>query len=75
MDTFRLTEEQLRREELRDIMLVPVPKDPVEAMHGMLKDGPSLTADLLEERARGRGREVARDCRKPRPMAECRSED
>ncbi|MFQ6101626.1 MAG: AbrB/MazE/SpoVT family DNA-binding domain-containing protein [Anaerolineae bacterium] len=37
--------------------LVPLPEDPVEALYGMLKDGPSLTADLLAERARERTRE------------------
>jgi bifunctional DNA-binding transcriptional regulator/antitoxin component of YhaV-PrlF toxin-antitoxin module len=33
------------------LMLVPLPDNPVEALYGMLKDGPSLTADLLEDRA------------------------
>ena len=41
------------------LVLVPVPPDPVGALRGMLKDGPSLTADLLEERARERKREFS----------------
>jgi AbrB family looped-hinge helix DNA binding protein len=36
------------------IALVPLPDDPVQALYGMLKGGPSLTADLLAERARER---------------------
>ena len=39
------------------LVLVPLPEDPVEALAGMLADGPSLTADLLAERARERARE------------------
>ena len=39
------------------LVLIPVPPDPVAALRGMLKDGPSLTADLLEERARERSLE------------------
>jgi AbrB family looped-hinge helix DNA binding protein len=39
------------------LALVPLPEDPVEALHGMLEGGPSLTADLLAERARERARE------------------
>ena len=39
------------------LALVPLPEDPVEALHGMLEDGPSLTADLLAERGRERVRE------------------
>ena len=42
------------------LALVPLPDDPVDALHGMLEDGPSLTADLLAERARERVREEAR---------------
>ncbi len=42
------------------LALVPLPDDPVKALHGMLKDGPSLTADLLAERAREREREDRR---------------
>jgi AbrB family looped-hinge helix DNA binding protein len=39
--------------EYGDILaLVPLPDDPARALHGMLKDGPSLTADLLSEHAR-----------------------
>ncbi len=39
------------------VALVPLPDDPVEALHGMLEAGPSLTADLLAERTRERVRE------------------
>lgn len=34
------------------LTLVPLPDNPVKALHGMLKEGPSLTADLLAERKR-----------------------
>jgi AbrB family looped-hinge helix DNA binding protein len=34
------------------LALVPLPDDPEEAIHGMLEGGPSLTKDLLIERAR-----------------------
>lgn len=39
------------------LALVPLPDDPVEALHGMLKGGASLTAELLAERARERAQE------------------
>ena len=42
------------------LALVPLPDDPVEALHGMLADGPSLTADLLAEHAHERTREEHR---------------
>ena len=42
------------------LALVPLPDDPVEALHGMLEGGPSLTADLLAERARERAQEEGR---------------
>jgi AbrB family looped-hinge helix DNA binding protein len=35
------------------IAIVPLPDDPAEALHGMFEDGPSLTRDLLAERAWG----------------------
>ena len=42
------------------LVLVPLPSDPIGALHGMLKEGPSLTEELLAERARERGREEGR---------------
>lgn len=42
------------------LALVPVPDDPVAALHGMLEGGPSLTAELLAERAAERTREEDR---------------
>ena len=44
----------------QSLVLVPLSNDPVAALHGMLKDEPSLTADLLAERARERMKEDAR---------------
>jgi AbrB family looped-hinge helix DNA binding protein len=41
------------------LTLVPLPDDPVEALHGMLAGEASLTADLLAARARERAREQA----------------
>ncbi|HEC62477.1 MAG TPA: PIN domain-containing protein [bacterium] len=40
------------------LVLVPLPDDPVEALHGMLELGPSLTADRLIERASERAGEA-----------------
>lgn len=42
------------------LALIPLPEDPVEALHGMLAEGPSLTEDLLTERARERAKEQDR---------------
>lgn len=39
------------------LVLVPLSNDPVAALYGMLKDEPSLTADLLAEHARERMKE------------------
>lgn len=39
------------------LALIPLPEDPVEALQGMLEEGPSLTTDLLAERARERAKE------------------
>jgi AbrB family looped-hinge helix DNA binding protein len=43
----------------RILALVPLPDDPVEALHGMLAGGAFLTADLLAARTRERDREEA----------------
>lgn len=43
------------------LVMVPLPDDPVEALHGMLMDGPSLTGDLLEEWMRDRARDEPDD--------------
>jgi len=43
-----------------ELALVPLPADPVGALHGMLEGGPPLTEELLAERARERGREESR---------------
>jgi hypothetical protein len=43
------------------LVLVPVSCDPARALRGLLKQGPSLTADLLQERARERVENVAND--------------
>lgn len=42
------------------LALVPLPEDPITALQGMLAEGPSLTADLLAERAREKALEEAR---------------
>jgi AbrB family looped-hinge helix DNA binding protein len=39
------------------LAIVPLPDDPVEALHGMFADGPSLTEELLAEREQERMRE------------------
>ena len=39
------------------VAIVPLPEDPVEALHGMLQGGPSLTEDLMAERERERAEE------------------
>jgi AbrB family looped-hinge helix DNA binding protein len=41
------------------LAIVPLPDDPIEALHGMFEDGPSLTNDLLTEHARDRAKEEA----------------
>jgi AbrB family looped-hinge helix DNA binding protein len=40
------------------LAIVPLPDDPVEALHGMFEGEPSLTAELLAERERERTREA-----------------
>lgn len=39
------------------LALVPVPENPARALYGLLQDGPSLTSELLQERAQDRVRE------------------
>jgi AbrB family looped-hinge helix DNA binding protein len=39
------------------VAIVPLPDDPVQALHGMFEAGPSLTQDLLAEREQERARE------------------
>jgi AbrB family looped-hinge helix DNA binding protein len=39
------------------VAIVPLPDDPVQALHGMFESGSSLTRDLLAERERERARE------------------
>ncbi len=42
------------------IILVPIPDDPVAALHGLLEGGPSMTADLLAEHALEHTKEESR---------------
>ena len=42
------------------LAVIPLPDDPVGALLGMLEGGPSLTAELLSERALDRAREEIR---------------
>ena len=42
------------------LTLMPLPADPVKALHGMLEGGPSLTEELLAERNQEREREEGR---------------
>jgi AbrB family looped-hinge helix DNA binding protein len=41
----------------RVLAIVPLPDDPIEALHGMFAGGPSLTEELLAEREQERTRE------------------
>ena len=53
---------EIRIVEVGDVLvLVPVPCDPVTALRGLLKQGPSLPADLFQERARKRIEDAAND--------------
>jgi len=49
------------------LAVVPLPADPVEALRGMLTEGPSLTEELLAERARERATEESQGERTLRP--------
>ncbi len=42
------------------LAVVPLPKDPIGTLRGMLADGPSLTADLMAERNQAKQNEEAR---------------
>lgn len=48
------------------IILVPLMKDPIKELRGILKGGPSLTKALLEERRKEKEREE-RKMRRPAP--------
>ena len=39
------------------VAIVPLPDDPIEALHGMFEGGSSLTGELLAEREMERSRE------------------
>jgi AbrB family looped-hinge helix DNA binding protein len=39
------------------LAIVPLPDDPIEALHGMFEGGPSLTGELQAEREMERARE------------------
>jgi AbrB family looped-hinge helix DNA binding protein len=39
------------------VAIVPLPDDPVEALHGMFEGGPSLTEQLLAERQEEQAKE------------------
>lgn len=46
-----------------DVLVRPVPDDPVQATRGLLRDGPSLTAALKKERAHEHAREEEKSAR------------
>jgi AbrB family looped-hinge helix DNA binding protein len=53
---------QIQVVEYGDVLaLVPLPDNPAQALCGLLQDGPSLTDELLSERARDRAREDMED--------------
>lgn len=57
------------RVEGRELVLFPLPHDPIRALRGIVKGGPSLTKGLLEDRREDREREekkAARLVRRPR---------
>jgi len=39
------------------LVVIPLAGDPVDALHGMLEDGPSLTEDLLYSRSEDKKKE------------------
>ncbi len=56
------------RVEGREVVLFPLPDDPIRALRGALKGGPSLTKALLEDRKEDLAREekkLARFLRRP----------
>lgn len=57
------------RAEGTEVVLFPLPADPIRALRGIVKGGPSLTKALLEDRKEDREREEkksARFLRRPR---------
>jgi len=42
------------------LAVIPLPEDPVSALRGLLAEGPSLTADLLDERKQAIQKEESR---------------
>ena len=40
------------REQNGSMIMVPVPADPIKCLRGAFRGGPSMTRELLEERAR-----------------------
>jgi len=57
------------RAEGKEVVLFPLPADPIRALRGVVKGGPSLTRALLEDHKEDREREekkLARFLRRPR---------
>ncbi len=50
----------------RQVLIEPVAEDPVSAVRGLLKEGPSLTTALTEERRAEHARETEKFARLPR---------
>lgn len=57
------------RIEGKEVILFPLPNDPIRALRGIVKDGRSLTKALLKDRREDlerEGRKPARSLRRPR---------